>query len=702
MILKTLTIKDFLSHENTTISFKENEKILLDGKSGSGKSSITEAILWGLFGKGRTENRSLIRRGEKSAAVSIKFADGHAETLITRTVSDTGKNVLSITQNTGSKGQFIAIQRTGLKDLQEWIEQVFLRASYELFTNSVAYPQENENSFVKTTASRRKDLLLEIVGAENFDKLYDQTRNILNTNKLESSNAVTKIEVLETIIKDAKGIEKEHDIYKKQNETISVEIEKQKLKEKDLDKQVNNISNLLGQISDKKSLKIAKVLSAEEINNQLKTDQETVKNHESIDIKTATTNVEEATNLQGKTTKIEKEIRENAIAQEKINAHLANKPAVNDYTEEIVSTKKRLVPLVKDSGSCPAGDDCPFVAPIKGQIEFLKDQIAQKTERMKSEKIALELWEQDYVLLVPVKDTKDLYTQLEGLKDKIIVLLESEKIVTAYNLFEETLIEIKKRELELDLKKKRLMAEIVLVENQIQKLEKESVKSDINQINIDLAKIRLSLHDLQDQKDKAISDLALAVQAKETILKSTAEIKDLRKIKLKLKTDGESLELLKEALSPRGVKAVIVDYLVPQLEERINDILGQMSDFRIRLDTQKATVDEESLKEGLFITVINDRKEELPFASYSGGEKVKITIAISEALASLMNQIGFRLMDENIVSLDSESTEGFVTVLTALQEKFPQLIVVSHLQEVKDMFEKQIMISKVNGVSKII
>jgi DNA repair exonuclease SbcCD ATPase subunit len=58
-------------------------------------------------------------------------------------------------------------------------------------------------------------------------------------------------------------------------------------------------------------------------------------------------------------------------------------------------------------------------------------------------------------------------------------------------------------------------------------------------------------------------------------------------------------------------------------------------------------------------------------------------------------------MDENIISLDKESTEGFVIVLEKLQERFPQLLVISHLQEVKDMFEKRIEIIKVNGISKI-
>ena len=36
-----------------------------------------------------------------------------------------------------------------IKDIQKWIESEFLKSSYALFTNSIAYPQENDGSFVK-------------------------------------------------------------------------------------------------------------------------------------------------------------------------------------------------------------------------------------------------------------------------------------------------------------------------------------------------------------------------------------------------------------------------------------------------------------------------------------------------------------------------------------------------------------------------
>jgi DNA repair ATPase RecN len=40
-------------------------------------------------------------------------------------------------------------------------------------------------------------------------------------------------------------------------------------------------------------------------------------------------------------------------------------------------------------------------------------------------------------------------------------------------------------------------------------------------------------------------------------------------------------------------------------------------------------------------------------------------------------------------------------VLAGLPEKYPQILCVSHLPEVKSMFEKVTMITKHNGISKI-
>lgn len=703
ILLKTLQLNNFISHESTTIYFKDNEKILLDGKSGSGKSSITESIIFALYGRGRSENRSLIRRGAKMASVSLTVSEGHTIYIITRSVSSNGKNALAITfNNSESEGKnFLPIEKTGLKDHQEWLEKTLLKASYELFTNSICYPQENENSFVKANAARRKDLLLEIVQAENFDDLYVKARNAITVNELDSAANTANLATTEEVIKESKVFIDDIEKHQKAFNGAKFMMDSFNLAEKELEKQLNDISQVSRQLSDKKQLfkMTENALSLLEI--RIKDSLKEIDKHHEIDIENAKDDLKILEILKKEVEGLERDLNDSAINQQQINAHLANKPTVFDYTREIEEMNKRLIPLVGETGKCPAGDKCPFVKPIQGQIDFLSDQITIKTNKMKEGEGLLKTWEQQLMSSPPAKDVTDLYQKLKDIKEEMTRLAKANDVIEEYNTFELNLTELNVQIVHWSDEMEAKQREMDKINKEIFELEKILSNFDSNKINQKISETRLNKVDVQKTLDTATYGIKMGESATIRLKEATGVINRLKSTLHKAVEDKEALELLKEALSPRGVKAVIIDYLVPQLEDRINGVLAQMSEFRIRLDTQKATADEEGVKEGLFITVINDRMEELPFAAYSGGEKVKITVAISEALASLMNQIGFRIMDENIVSLDRESTEGFVDVLAKLQIKFPQLIVVSHLQEVKDLFEKQVMIIKANGVSKI-
>src|SRR3990167_8441879 len=503
ILLKELKLNNFLSHEDTQITFKENEKLLLDGKSGSGKSSITEAILWVLYGEGRSENRSLIRRGAKMATTSLKLTDGKRETFITRSVSSTGKNTLTITQNTGSKGQFLPIERTGLKDTQDWIEKEFLRASYELFTNSVAYPQENENSFVKANASRRKDLLLEIVRAGNFDELYDKTRDAIRVNELESADISAKIDGFETTIRHSEESANKHDFYKKEVENATREIDVLTLSEKDLESQISNISHITRQIKDKKATWKILADNISSINEQLLEDRLEVETHRKIDIISAKKDVEQLEVLSSEIEGIEKELIMCAQAQRYINNYLSNKPSIFDYSKDIEVINKRLIPLIKDTGRCPAGEECPFVIPIKGQIDFLTEQITEKTEKGISEQKDLEAWEKEYVALVPAKDTTELYNILGGLKDKVRKLSVSREVVIKYESFQATLEKIKTRGIKFSEEINEASRKIEELSKEVTQLEQTLVNIDSNKINTELSRIRISLQ--QAQKDKNLA-----------------------------------------------------------------------------------------------------------------------------------------------------------------------------------------------------
>ena len=362
-----------------------------------------------------------------------------------------------------------------------------------------------------------------------------------------------------------------------------------------------------------------------------------------------------------------------------------------------------MIPLVAESGSCPAGDKCPFTIPIQGQIKYLKEQIAEREFKAKSEKELFDLWEiKGKTIVIPSStDRVSDYDKLQSYKQAIKDLSKAKELVIQYETLQQTVESIHNRSLNLNNQKLELNKELITIDTDI-KIKRDLLEAiDVNKLNIALSTVRIHIQELRKKIEEYAIGTAMAVKARDAISIDCTKVDAIKALIDKGQEEVSRAYLLKTALGSSGIKAVVIDYLVPQLEDRINTVLGQMSDFKIRLDTQRAKMDDEGVTEGLFITVVNDRKEELSFDNYSGGEKVKITIAISEALASLMNQIGFRIMDENIVSLDKESTEGFVEVLTKLQDKFPQLIVISHLQEVKDMFENKVEIIKVNGVSQI-
>ncbi|MBW2559183.1 MAG: AAA family ATPase, partial [Deltaproteobacteria bacterium] len=188
ILLKSLKLNNFLSHEKTELVFKDGQKTLIDGNSGSGKSSIFESIIWALYGTGRSSNSSLVRIGQKKAEVILTLVEDKDVYEITRAVTAKGKHTLAVKVN----GEAHAI--TGLKFLQEWIEKDLIGASYLLFVNSIAYLQGGADTFVTQTASKRKEMLLEIVKTDNFDDYYDQVKNLIkdkdrnhyfNTNEIE-------------------------------------------------------------------------------------------------------------------------------------------------------------------------------------------------------------------------------------------------------------------------------------------------------------------------------------------------------------------------------------------------------------------------------------------------------------------------------------------------------------------------------------
>jgi DNA repair exonuclease SbcCD ATPase subunit len=255
--------------------------------------------------------------------------------------------------------------------------------------------------------------------------------------------------------------------------------------------------------------------------------------------------------------------------------------------------------------------------------------------------------------------------------------------------------------------------------------ERNSINTKIGELEADGERMRLQICDLEEalklngvfiELDKLASERLtenyneikhtdFLLGEIKSLKKETAELEaeksDIIKTNHNKKETLSGLELLRDAMGANGIKAIVIDYLIPQLESKINVILSQLSDFRVKLETQQGGIGEDVVLEGLFINIINDQGEELEFANYSGGERLKIIVAISEALADIQ-RVNFRVMDELFLGLDEESTEKFAEVMGVMGQRFGQLICISHLRNIKDLFYDKLSVVKTNGVSTVV
>lgn len=700
ILLGSVQLKNFLSHKDTTIDFAQHKKVLLDGVSGSGKSSVIDAILWGLYGKSRTSNnRSLIHTGAKEASVEvelIQYGDNDITYIkIHRGVNTRGKHYLKVLESRPKNTNYKLVPTAGVKDTQDFIEQHILHASYTLFINSICYPQDNVESFVKQSAGNRKDLILEIIRAGDYDSYLKKSKEVYTSTKTEigkievatathertiteeseEADKLPEYEKADTKFKDEiKDLDTARQMLSKENELEQVQRETLRHKEKDL----SDINNELDLFPDQ-ILKLQ-----EQIDNLGKDDEDIFKAGEIEAEKKELARLKELKKVAEEWSK-------------KYLPLLEEAPSEHNYDTDIDKINEQIIKIMEENQTfCPEiGRVCPTLEKqLQKSTAFLNEQLEQKQKQKQEQEVAVKAYNDKIKALgeQPKTPIDANETSIRQLEEKII---RSEK--------HDYLVETKRKSLEesitnysADLKKAKESQTTI-------KKEIEDIKSKLSDRDIqhELSEMNAKYNATNMEYTQNLQQLTIAQQAKKRVDEAKAQFKALEKEKTSLEENLEHLELVVEAFGPNGVKAIVIDHVIPRLEDRINEVLSKLSDFRVELDTQKSGVKEETIIEGLFINIVNPQGEKLDFNNYSGGEKMRIIVAIAEGLADLSKHIGFRILDEAIVGLDQETAEGFSDVILDVEDRFEQLICISHLQNIKDMFEDKIHITKVNGVSTI-
>jgi len=158
-------------------------------------------------------------------------------------------------------------------------------------------------------------------------------------------------------------------------------------------------------------------------------------------------------------------------------------------------------------------------------------------------------------------------------------------------------------------------------------------------------------------------------------------------------------EELRTACGVQGVPAMIIEAAVPEIEVEANRLLARMTAGRmhVRFDTQRETLAGE-IRETLEIKIA-DELGTREYSLYSGGEAFRVDFAIRIALSKILArragaQLQTLVIDEGFGTQDAQGRERLVEAINAIQDDFARVLVITHIDELKDAFPVRVEVTK--------
>ena len=158
---------------------------------------------------------------------------------------------------------------------------------------------------------------------------------------------------------------------------------------------------------------------------------------------------------------------------------------------------------------------------------------------------------------------------------------------------------------------------------------------------------------------------------------------------------------LRRAFGKNGIPSLIIEETLPEIEERANGLLERLSRGRTRvsLETLKDKKTGGGTKETLDIRITDDQGAARSYETFSGGEAFRVNFALRIALSQMLaeragTQIRTLVIDEGFGTQDAEGLQALIGAIRAIQDDFETILVITHLDEIKDAFPVRIEVRK--------
>jgi DNA repair exonuclease SbcCD ATPase subunit len=661
--------------EDNVINFdKVNGLMGLFAPNAAGKSSLFDAISFCLFDKcSRAFKAANIMNNRKSDFhCQLDFEVEGVEYHIRREARtiNKGRNVkVDVQFWRVVDGVSESLNGTERRDTNQVIEGYVGR--YEDFVLTALSLQGNNTLFIDKSQSERKDLLAQFMGLDIFDKLYEM--------------GAEEIKEVAVLIKNFKRTDFTSELATKESD---LKVKKDELDElnKTLKSHNTEKEKIQNHISDLKEslIPIDTNLDINLLNDSRRTIERKIESNDS-DKKTKETKINE---FIGVLNEVSQSISNNdtvnglPIDEAKKEWDLAKGKLAEVQTQidKLESQYERNLEKLKHLEQHEYDPNCKFCM----NNVFVKDAIQTK-EIVKTQESQLETLNIAHHALIkatePFSEVEDVWTKLVDLRNKY------HKGVV---LKEKTEAELKGLETQSELLKTQLDgvdSDVVRYNENIATINKNTaINQEIRVLETDKKRVESEIANV----NKKVLTLTGEIGSIESYINGTKakiqEVKDLEK-----KNDLYTYYL--DAVKKDGVPYELISKAMPVIESEVNNILAQVVDFSLSMDTDGKNINAR--------IVYEDQEWNLEMCS--GMEKFISGLAIRVALINIcgLPRPNFLVIDEGFGTLDADNLASLFMMMQYLKTQFDFIWVISHLEQMRDIVDGLIEIKKENGFSKI-
>jgi len=712
LIITELEFQNFLSYGDYKTSMamsglgpvlivgdKSDERGDYSKSNGAGKSTITTAILWALFGR----TFSLAKPGDKvvnwftdkNCYVRIKTADGWE---ITRTRKMEGYNELAVTHNGDDK------TLSTLSNTEEFIHKYF-GLDFDIFTSSVFFGQFSK-SFLELNDQKRRAALEKLLNLDKLNGWAEVAKIKLDRTNGELTKCVAKIEPTDNEIArlnsqkaavaeliDGFDKDRKSKIISLREQLLGEEATLSKIEMPDIDKlkaKWNAMSKILERLNQyelkrttlsENIIKLSNSISVNssaiaKLQNRLKTakvydiDALILEHSNNANIKSATSSLalqikEKEKSIMEKEAKLDN-IRESIDTWHKeagtICPHCKQK-ITGEYIEQTCA------PLMEESSKIES-----LIAGMRDEVSKLQieyDSIPQPTSP-----ISVDEANEINSSISVMQDELDRLIELNGAHEQQISSNTSE--VSSISLLVERVgkqANEHKPTMTID--------------------EAMKIDSYRKTIETNIASIKDKMSTLEKQDNPHIQSMQLIDKQ---IDEATNSLKNLEIVRSKLHTLFSHIDYIRAAYKDRNkIKQYILSNLIPILNKRIQYYLDAF-DCEFAME---------------FTPALSVLPSKWDYQLCSGGERKRIDMAMMFALYDLYivmygQQCNIMVLDEVDGRLDADGIEAFINIVNndfngsdTKGQKPDTILIISHRPEMLDAFPSKILVRKSEGFSLI-